>query len=376
MNTSTPSVSWEELLASIETASLHPMETAWNIYRYLKQNYTTIGSMQVRTLLSGYIKLPVEKPSLIHSCMLDIAVRISAEYDDFQFPQFLKMWGYDANLREEDSQRQTGKDGKSYLSLREKTEKRLRSYILHHQQEAPQAAVGIKKMYAVKVFESTMNGKRRYFAKLVAPDGMELSADSHLFPYKPWDIQGKLYDVSISTSKQGNERAEEIVASRNRVGDVFPTMAGYVDGIDQTHGHYHIYDALSRHFVAEKPQIMIEHGDFVLFSPIIPEKDKFKSAAVVSVMKHDDGLEAFGTYTALITFMNPTEGYFRYRIISQIKDTPEGIITEEGFASLVYVKDDKLRKTLKVGDKIRLLLFLKRNKDGEKRNHVAEVTYL
>lgn len=376
MNTSKPSVSWEELIASIETASLHPMETAWNIYRYLKQNHTAIGSRQVRTLLSGYLKLPVEKPSLVHSCILDIAIRISAEYDDFQFPQFLKMWGYDVNLREEDRQRQMGKDGKSYPSLKEKTERRLQSYILHHQDDAPQAMEGIKTMFAVKVFESSVNGKRRFFAKLIAPDGKELTADSHLFPCKPWEIQGNLYDVSIRTSKQGNERAEEILVSKKRVGDVFPTMVGYVEGVDEGHGHYHIYDALSRHFVAEKPKTMIKHGDFVLFSPIIPEKDKFKSAAVVNVMKYDDGLAAFGTYNAMVIYMNPTDGYFRYRIISPIKETPEGEITEEGFASLVYVKDDNMRNTLKVGDKIRLLLFLKRSKDGEKRNHVAEVTHL
>lgn len=376
MNTSKPSFSWEELLDSIETASSHPVDTAWDIYRYLKQNYKAIGSKQVRTLLAGYLKLPVEKPSLIHSCMLDVAVRISGEYDDFQFPQFLKMWGYDANLREEDRQRQTGKDGKQYISLKERAERRLQSYMLHHAAEGQKDIEGIKPMYAVKVFESMANGKRRYFVKLVAPDGMELTADSHLFPCKPWEIQGKLYDVLLRTSKQGNVRAVEVVLSKKRVGEVFPTVVGYVDGVDESHGHYHVYDALSRHFVAEKPKMMIRHGDFVVFSPVIPAADKFKSAAVVSVMKHDEGLAAFGAYAAVVTYLNPTDGYLRYRITSPLKDTPEGVMTAEGFASLVYMKDDELRKNIKVGDKIRLLLFLKRGKDGVKRNHVAEIMYI
>lgn len=364
--------SWNELLAALETAVSHPIDTTWSIFRYLQKNYKEMGSQQVRTLLAAYMKIPMEKPSLIHSCMLSMAVKISETYPDFRFPQFLEMWGYDKNLRDEDRQRQTGKDGRSYLSLKEKVDRRLQSYLLHHQQDASRNIEGIKPMYAVKVFESTVNGKKRYFVKLVAADGMELSADSHLFPCKPWEIQGKLYDVSLRTSKQGNVRAEEIVLSAKRVGEVFTTIVGYVEGIDEGHGHYHIYDPLSRHFVAEKPQMIIKHGDFVSFSPIIPAEDKFKSAAVVNVMPRDEGLTTFGTYQSVVTFVNPTDGYFRYRITSPIQETPEGKITEEGFASLVNVKDDELRKSLKVGDSIRLLLFLKRGKDGVKRNHVAD----
>lgn len=365
--------SFDELLAALETAVSHPMDTAWCIFRYLQKNYKEMGSEQVRTLLAAYMKIPVEKPSLIHSCMLGMAVKISEMYPDFRFPQFLDMWGYEKNLRPEDRQRQTGKDGRSYLSLKEKVDRRLQSYLLHHHDEAKDVADGIKSMFAVKVFESMVNGKRRYFVKLVAADGMELATDSHLFPCKPWEIQGKLYDVSLRKSKQGNERAVEVVLSKKGVGEVFPTMVGYVEGVDESHGHYHIYDALSRHFVAEKPQMMIKTGDFVTFAPIIPAEDKFKSAAVINVMPHDEGLTAFGTFQAVTTYVNPTDGYLRYRITSSIKETPEGKITEEGFASLVNVKDDELRKSLKVGDTVRLLLFLKRGKDKVKRNHVAAV---
>ena len=129
--------SWDELLASLETAASHPVDTAWQIYRYLQNNYTTMGSHQVRMLLVAYLKLPVDRPSLVHSCVLGIAVKISSEYSDFQFPQFLQMWGYDRYLREEDKQRQTGKDGRSYPSLMQRVERRLQSYALHHQSEMP-----------------------------------------------------------------------------------------------------------------------------------------------------------------------------------------------------------------------------------------------
>ena len=373
MNNSNGSISWEELLDTLDTVSNHPLDTAWSIYRYLQKNYKTMDSRQVRTLLATYMKLPVEKPSLIHSCMLGIAVKISEEYADFRFPQFLQMWGYDANLREEDRQRQTGKDGRSYLSLQEKVERRLQSYRLHHQVETGGEVAGIKTMYAVKVFNKEVNGKQRYFVKLVAPDGMELAADSHLFPCRPWEIQGRLYDVSLRTSKQGNDRADEIVLSKKVLKDVFPSAVGYLEGVDESHGHYHVYDYLSRHFVAEKPQMRLKTGDFVVFSPIIPAVDKFKSAAVIRTMSHEEGMEAFGTYSAIVTYVNPSDGYFRYKITSEIPHTPEGTVAPEGFASMVNVSDNNLRNSLAVGNSIRLLLFLKRGKDGVKRNHVVEI---
>lgn len=366
--------SWDELLASLETAVSHPVDTAWQIYRYLQNNYTTMGSHQVRMLLVAYLKLPVDRPSLVHSCVLGIAVKISSEYADFQFPQFLQMWGYDRYLREEDKQRQTGKDGRSYPSLMQRVERRLQSYALHHQSEMPHPVDGIKDMVAVKVFEKQMNGKRRYFAKLVASDGMELVASSHLFPCKPWEIQGRMYSVSVRVSKEGNERADEIVVSEKNIADAFPPVVGYVDGVDMGHRHYHIYDSLSRHFVAEKPALIVKQQDFVVFSPVIPAVDKFKSAIISTVLPHDEGMKAFGTMKAEITYMNTDEGYLRYRITSPIADTPEGTLAEEGFARLSAVADDKMRQSLTVGDSVSLILFLKRGKDGEKRNHVVEIS--
>ena len=367
---------WEELLSSMETAKRHPSDTAWNIYRYLNDHCTEIGSQRARSLLAAYISLPVERPSLIHSCMLAAAVRVSEAYGDFKFPQFLKLWGYGEMLRDDDRRPTVGKDGKTYLSLREKVGRRLQSYALHHPGEACAGAEGILAMYAVKVFESAAGGRRRFFAKLVAADGTEITADSHLFPCKPWEIQGRVYDVSTRLSKQGSLRAVEAVLSHKKVEEVFPTMAGYVDGVDENHGHYHVYDALSRHFVAEKPKAMVKSGDFVMFSPIVPKEDKFKSAAVVRVMARDEGMAAFGTYTAVVTYVNPADGYFRYRITSAVGETPEGTIATEGFASLANVADAELRRSLAVGNTVRLVLFLKRGKDGEKHNHVAEVMAL
>ena len=183
-----------------------------------------------------------------------------------------------------------------------------------------------------------------------------------------------MYSVSVRVSKEGNERADEIVVSEKNIADAFPSVVGYVDGVDMGHGHYHIYDSLSRHFVAEKPTLIVKQQDFVVFSPVIPAVDKFKSAIISTVLPHDEGLKAFGTMKAEITYMNTDEGYLRYRITSPIADTPEGTLAEEGFARLSAVADDKMRQSLTVGDSVSLLLFLKRGKDGEKRNHVVEIS--
>ena len=97
-DTTTPSVTWEELLESISTGAAHPEETNWKIYRYLQANYKTMGSVMARSLLAAYMKLHTKRMSLIDSCMLGMAVKISTTYRDFKLPKFLEAWGYDSCL--------------------------------------------------------------------------------------------------------------------------------------------------------------------------------------------------------------------------------------------------------------------------------------
>ena len=118
-----PTITWEQLMESVNSGAQHPEDTQWTVFRYLKKNYKTIGSVEARTLLVIYTKLRSQRPSLINSCMLGLALKISEVYSDFRLPQFLQVWGYDACLREEDRQPQTGKDGRRYLSLQERVER-------------------------------------------------------------------------------------------------------------------------------------------------------------------------------------------------------------------------------------------------------------
>lgn len=372
-------LSWDELLESINNGASHPDETQWAIYRYLKENYKNEGSVMSRTLLAAYMKLHVNEPSLINSLMLGIATKVSEVYPDFRFPQFLKAWGYKGNLRNQDKERQTGKDGRTYLALVERVERALQSYLLHHPEEEREDCNLIVSMYAVKVFEKISDGKKRRYVKLVAANGSEFIADSHQFPCKPWEICGHMFDVLTRVSRQGKERASEIVVSKKRVDEVFSTQVGYVDGIDESHNHVHIYNAQSQHFVAEKstlstqPSIQnISNGSFVLFCPIIANGDHFKSAAIIRILNKDEGRKAFGMYEAEITFVNRQEQFIRYAITQDIRPTNEGTISKEGFASTAAISNEDKQK-IAVGKHVWLLLFLKRGKEGTKRNHVAEI---
>ena len=382
-------VTWDELLESISTGAAHAEETNWKIFRYLQQNYKTMGSVMARTLLAAYMKLHIKRMSLVDSCMLGMAVKISETYGDFRFPKFLEAWGYDSCLRAQDLRRETGKDGRQYLSLKERVERALQAYWLHHPDERKGDVDGVVSMYAVKVFEKEANGKKRRYAKLVAANGTEFIADSHQFPCRPWEICGRMFDVLTRVSAKGNERAADIVESRKRVDEVFSVEVGYVDFVDESHGHIHVYDSQSRHFVAERENIniptgvadkfktqnskfLIPQGSFVRFCPIIVNGDHFKSAAIVGIMDKYEGRKAFGIYEAKVDYANAQDKYIRYSIESAIRYTPEGEIIKGGFASTAALPDD-VRNGIVAGSHVRMILFLKRGKDGMKHNYVAEV---
>lgn len=369
----------QQLEEALATGQQHPEETQWMIYRYLKAQYAVMGSVEARTLLAAYIKLHECRPSLINSCMLGLAVKIHETYADFRLPQFLQAWGYDDCLREEDRQPQTGKDGRRYLSLHERVERARASYLLHHPQEVCVDCDAITPMYAVKIFEKEQqHGGKRRFVKLVAPDGLSMVADSHQFPCKPWEIVGHMFDVLTCVSKKGHERAAEIVASSKRVEEVFVTETGYVDGIDHQHGHVHVFDAQSRHFVADRATLSakgVAKGCFVRFCPIIAKDDPFKCAAIVEVLPKEQGRETFGTHDATVVYVNHAEHYWKYALADEpsLRQSEQVVetIAREGFAKLDLFPES-VRASVAAGLRVRLVLFLKRGKDGTKRNHVAE----
>ncbi|MBQ0048933.1 MAG: hypothetical protein KBT12_01640 [Bacteroidales bacterium] len=384
--------SWDELLESMNNASKHPKKTGWDIYKYLKQNTAKdavepLTSEQARALLACYVKIPLERPSLLHSLILNVALWMANKYPDFKFGNFLYIWGWPSMLRDEDRVGYRSKDGRCYSSLMDKVERHLQSYLLHHAEErkAYEESSSIMTMVAIKIFETnlppTPDGKRqkRRTVKLIGPEGEELLADSRIFPCKPWEIMGRLFDVLVKTSKEGNARAAEVVLSEKHIEKIFNPTIGYVDSYDEKHRHFHIFDNLSRHFVAESPNVRIGIGEFVLFSPIIPAEDKFKSAVVIRQVASDDGAMAFGLLDAVVKYVNEEQGYFYYQLTSEPPKTPEGIFTLEASATfrctIAHTNPQAANAPgigkVVVGQALRLLVFLKRGKDGAKHNYVA-----
>ncbi|MEI6166992.1 MAG: hypothetical protein WCS52_07335 [bacterium] len=92
----------------------------WEIYRalalLLKDENVPIN--KIRSLLREYATLSlIEKPGLLHSLVLTIAIRVADQFP--QFPGFVRWWNI-ANLRPEDWLHTTGKDGQEYDALAER----------------------------------------------------------------------------------------------------------------------------------------------------------------------------------------------------------------------------------------------------------------
>ena len=94
---------------------LHHETYGWIIYRYLKKGENDLTLMQVKSLLSDYINLSNERPSLLHSMILNFALYYSKDNLDFNLYNFFKLWRPET-LRKEDQEQQSYED-KEYPSL-------------------------------------------------------------------------------------------------------------------------------------------------------------------------------------------------------------------------------------------------------------------
>lgn len=88
----------------------------WVIYRYLKEHIIDLDSVMVRTKLRDYIVLNNDRPSLLHSQILNFTLNYSKQDDNFKFSAFLRMWN-PANLRDEDFKDSIDSNGGKIRSL-------------------------------------------------------------------------------------------------------------------------------------------------------------------------------------------------------------------------------------------------------------------
>jgi hypothetical protein len=108
-------VIFKNLISQNRLTELHHESYGWIIYRYVKAEESNLSSVQVRTFLRDYMNLKNERPSMLHSMILNFALNYSKTHTDFKFYNFFLLWNPD-NLRYEDLH-DGYKDGKDIPSL-------------------------------------------------------------------------------------------------------------------------------------------------------------------------------------------------------------------------------------------------------------------
>lgn len=92
----------------------------WELYRHAKELMAgeNLNLGAVKRNLSDYLKLDLDKPSLLHSCVLQLAAKLAGQ-DKLSMLAFSRQWNF-KYLRPEDFERYRAEDGKEYPSLAEK----------------------------------------------------------------------------------------------------------------------------------------------------------------------------------------------------------------------------------------------------------------
>lgn len=92
----------------------------WELLKYSQKLLAAdkINLGVIKKNLNDYLKLDVEKPSLLHSCVLQLAAKLAGQ-DKFNMLAFSRLWNLE-NLRQEDFERFRTEDDKEYPSLAEK----------------------------------------------------------------------------------------------------------------------------------------------------------------------------------------------------------------------------------------------------------------
>lgn len=102
----------------VEDQYVH-MDYGWTLYRVAKSCWdvgANHNATQVKRYLNEYFRLNIEKPSLLHTCILQLAKNLARE-QQLRIAPFFKLWGN--HFREEDYLTSTDKHGKSYPCLAE-----------------------------------------------------------------------------------------------------------------------------------------------------------------------------------------------------------------------------------------------------------------
>lgn len=370
---------------------------AWIICKSLTEYAETIGSLQCRQFLAEVIKLPVQRPSLLYSSILRSAVKVHSLFLEFHFANFLRIWGLQS-LRKEDYEPYRTSDGKTFPSLAEKTVKRYLTSVLYRPEEIVTSDIlsdlqtrygyhDVTQMIVTRIQESDVKGRRMRFVTLVSREGDEVSCEIHSLhsilttdsdkSKKHYVNVGQVYDVILRNKKADDGYALiDAVLSRYNAENVFPTETGYVQMIDHNHNHIHIYDKGSRHFVSSGQRQVVQVGQYVKFVPIIPKINKFKTAIIIQVLPLSEGEQTFGLRKVKITYVDKDKGYCAWEFtdgkgpVFEIGKPDNSF--NKGYLNLAYFDDHGMAYP-NVDSVYEIVVFLKRNRDVQKRPYVAFV---
>lgn len=106
---------YKNLISQNRLTELHHESYGWIIYRYIKAEESNLSSVEVRAFLRDYMNLKNERPSMLHSMILNFALNYSKTHSDFRFYNFFLLWDSE-NLRYDDLH-DGYIDGKSIPSL-------------------------------------------------------------------------------------------------------------------------------------------------------------------------------------------------------------------------------------------------------------------
>ena len=88
------------MISNNQLSELNHETYGWIIYRYIKAQENNLTSVEVRTFLRDYMMLKNERPSMLHSMILNFALNYSKTHSDFNFYKFFVLWNPE-NLRYE-----------------------------------------------------------------------------------------------------------------------------------------------------------------------------------------------------------------------------------------------------------------------------------
>ena len=107
---------FKNLIAQNRLTELHHESYGWIIYRLIKTEESNLSSIEVRTFLRDYMNLKNERPSMLHSMILNFSLNYSKTHNDFKFYAFFLLWNPE-NLRYEDLHDGTNQNGDKIPSL-------------------------------------------------------------------------------------------------------------------------------------------------------------------------------------------------------------------------------------------------------------------